>query len=116
MATYLIGNVKGPKGDDGVSPSARVEQTSNGAVITITDASGTSSAFVRNGYDADGDPIDFTIYATKLEVEGQIEDLADIYATKEEVEDIEIPVSSVNGMTGDVVITPPDLSGYATQS
>lgn len=115
MATYLIGNVKGPKGEDGYSPKASVEKTSNGAVITIEDKSGITSAFIRDGVDADGNNIDLTPYATKVEVQSQIEDLADTYATKEELEDINIPVTTVNGMTGDVVITPPDLTGYATQ-
>lgn len=64
MATYLIGNIKGPKGADGVSPTANVEQVANGAVITITDASGTTTALVRNGVDGDGNNIDLTPYAT----------------------------------------------------
>jgi len=49
MAKYLIGNIKGPKGDDGVSPIAYVEQTSDGARITVQDASGTTSAELLNG-------------------------------------------------------------------
>ena len=46
---YLIGNIKGPKGDDGFSPSASVTPTADGAVITITDASGTTTATITNG-------------------------------------------------------------------
>lgn len=53
----------GPAGDpgkDGVSPSAKVEQTDTGAVISVTDADGTSTATVSNGKDgqpgADGEP------------------------------------------------------------
>lgn len=49
MAKYLIGNVKGPKGDDGISPIAQVEQTAEGATITIQDASGTTTANITNG-------------------------------------------------------------------
>lgn len=44
----------GPAGDpgkDGVSPSAKVEQTDTGAVISVTDADGTSTATVSNGKD-----------------------------------------------------------------
>lgn len=40
------------KGDDGgVSPTAKVEQTADGAVITITDKSGTTTATVTDGKD-----------------------------------------------------------------
>ena len=49
MARYLIGNVKGPKGDDGISPTASVTQTENGATIRITDASGVTTAEITNG-------------------------------------------------------------------
>lgn len=45
----------GKNGADGVSPSAKVEQTAEGALITITDAEGTTTAIVKNGKDgADG--------------------------------------------------------------
>ena len=39
----------GKDGADGYSPSAKVEQTSTGATITITDKTGTTSATVKNG-------------------------------------------------------------------
>lgn len=51
-------NIKGPKGDngtpgtpgkDGVSPTANVVQTETGATITVTDASGTTTAKIKNG-------------------------------------------------------------------
>lgn len=45
----------GEDGEDGFSPSAKVEQTAEGALITITDAEGTTTAIVKNGKDgADG--------------------------------------------------------------
>lgn len=54
---------QGPPGSDGVSPTVTVTQTATGAVITATDASGTTSATVFNGQDglpgqpgADGSP------------------------------------------------------------
>lgn len=53
-------NIKGPKGNDGtpgkdgVSPTANVVQTETGATITVTDASGTTTAKLKNG--ADGAP------------------------------------------------------------
>lgn len=118
MATYLIGNVKGPKGEDGYSPKASVQQTSNGAIISIQDADGITTAEIRNGIDADGNIIDLSPYATKVEVEGQIDALADTYSTIDYVDDeiakVQAPVTSVNGMVGDVVINQPDLTGYAT--
>ena len=50
----------GAAGKDGVSPTAKVEQTETGAVISVTDADGTSTATVSNGKDgqpgADGEP------------------------------------------------------------
>lgn len=56
-------SAKGPKGDtgakgaDGVSPTASVTQTDNGAEFTVTDASGTTTAMIRNGTDGrDGAP------------------------------------------------------------
>ena len=51
-------NIKGPKGNDGapgapgkdgVSPTANVVQTETGATITVTDASGTTTAKLKNG-------------------------------------------------------------------
>lgn len=41
-------------GNDGFSPSANVEQTSEGAVITVVDANGTTTATVKNGVDGVG--------------------------------------------------------------
>jgi hypothetical protein len=41
----------GEPGADGYSPTATVEQTSDGAVITITDKKGTTTATVKNGKD-----------------------------------------------------------------
>lgn len=41
----------GAKGADGVSPTAAVTQTDEGAKITVKDASGTTTAVVKNGVD-----------------------------------------------------------------
>lgn len=56
-------NIKGPQGNDGtpgkdgVSPTANVVQTETGATITVTDASGTTTAKIKNGTPgADGAP------------------------------------------------------------
>lgn len=43
------------KGDKGFSPSARVERTSAGAIITITDESGTTEAEVLDGHGGGGE-------------------------------------------------------------
>lgn len=42
---------KGDRGDDGVSPSAKVEQTPTGATLTVTDGSGTTAAQLSHGKD-----------------------------------------------------------------
>ena len=44
----------GDPGKDGVSPAAKVEETNDGAVITVTDATGTTTAKLKNG--KDGNP------------------------------------------------------------
>lgn len=51
---FIFHNLQGPKGDrgdDGVSPTARVEQTPSGATLTVTDGSGTTTAQLSNGKD-----------------------------------------------------------------
>lgn len=48
------GEFDGAPGDDGLSPVAKVEQTSDGAVISITDKEGTTEATISNG--KDGNP------------------------------------------------------------
>lgn len=40
---------QGEAGEDGFSPTAAVEQTATGAVITITDKGGTTTAEITNG-------------------------------------------------------------------
>lgn len=50
----IFHNLQGPKGDrgdDGVSPSAKVEQTPTGATLTVTDGSGTTTAQLSHGKD-----------------------------------------------------------------
>lgn len=41
----------GERGSDGISPEASVEQTATGAIITVTDARGTTTATLENGHD-----------------------------------------------------------------
>lgn len=59
VAAYLEENPVeggGADGEDGYSPTASVEQTTDGAIITITDKDGTTTATITNGKDGvDGD-------------------------------------------------------------
>lgn len=55
--TWTSGSIRGERGDkgetgaDGYSPAATVTQTATGAIISITDAEGTTTANIRNGQD-----------------------------------------------------------------
>lgn len=49
----------GPQGLPGVSPIATVEQIDQGAIVTIIDKNGTTSATVLNG--KDGDSVDINV-------------------------------------------------------
>ena len=48
---HNLGNVRGEKGTDGVSPTVSVTETTNGHTVAITDANGTQSFNVLNGKD-----------------------------------------------------------------
>lgn len=48
---HNLGNVRGEKGKDGVSPTVSVTETTNGHIVAITDANGTQSFNVLNGKD-----------------------------------------------------------------
>lgn len=51
FAFHDLTGPKGDRGDDGVSPTARVEQTPTGATLTVTDGAGTTTAQLSNGKD-----------------------------------------------------------------
>ena len=51
FAFHDLTGPKGDRGDDGVSPSAKVEQTPTGATLTVTDGSGTTTAQLSHGKD-----------------------------------------------------------------
>lgn len=54
LEAYENGEIGGGNGDGGgISPSAKVEQTEDGATITITDQSGTTVADIANGKDGE---------------------------------------------------------------
>lgn len=44
------GDFNGKNGKDGISPEVTITENSDGALITITDANGTTSAQIYNGY------------------------------------------------------------------
>jgi len=51
------GEFDGTPGTDGISPSVEVTETTTGAIISVTDAEGTTTALVRNGHNgAPGTP------------------------------------------------------------
>lgn len=123
MAEYLIGNIKGARGEPGFNPIVTVTQTSTGATISITDINGTTTANIRNGIDASGDIIDLSDYATKVELNEVADAIPSLegYATQEYV-NLVVPtkmsdlvndtnfmvggtyVSSINGLSGDVTL------------
>lgn len=49
---------QGEKGNDGISPTAEVTASENGATITITDSSGTTTVDISNGVDGTSPHID----------------------------------------------------------
>lgn len=53
QAAELVEVPEGGNGEDGFSPTATVQQTASGAVITITDKDGTTTATVTNGKDGE---------------------------------------------------------------
>lgn len=65
----------GAKGADGVSPTASVTQTDDGAKFTVTDASGTTTAMIKNGTDGkDGAPGKDAVVDATLTQDGQAAD------------------------------------------
>ena len=63
--SYTTTSIRGEPGENGVSPTASVTQTTTGATITVTDARGTTTANLTNGQN--GDPgISPTITITSI--------------------------------------------------
>lgn len=63
--------MNGTDGADGFSPIATVTETDTGAIITITDKDGTTSATIQNGKDAA--EVDLSLYAKKEDVAQAVE-------------------------------------------
>lgn len=77
----------GAKGADGVSPTASVTQTDDGAKFTVTDASGTTTAMIKNGTDGnDGAPGKDAVVDATLTQDGQA---ADAKVTGEKISHLE---------------------------
>ena len=77
--------VDGKNGTDGYSPTATVTETDAGAVISITDKSGTTTATVKNG--TSGTSVDLSDYAKKADVATAIES-AHTHDNKDVLDDI----------------------------
>lgn len=86
----------GAKGADGVSPTATVTQTDDGAEFTVTDASGTTTAMIRNGTDgrdgAPGAPGKDAIVDATLTQDGQA---ADAKVTGEKIGELKEDVGGI---------------------
>lgn len=66
-----VNGTDGKEGADGFSPIATVTETDTGAIITITDKDGTTSATIQNGKDAA--EVDLSLYAKKEDVAQAVE-------------------------------------------
>lgn len=98
-------SAKGDKGDtgargaDGVSPTASVTQTDDGAEFTVTDASGTTTATIRNGTDgrdgAPGAPGKDAVVDATLTQDGQA---ADAKVTGEKIGELKEDIENTNSI------------------
>lgn len=89
----------GAKGADGVSPTASVTQTDDGAKFTVTDASGTTTAMIRNGTDgkdgAPGAPGKDAVVDATLTQDGQA---ADAKVTGEKISQLKEDIENTNSI------------------
>lgn len=86
----------GAKGADGVSPTASVTQTDDGAEFTVTDASGTTTATIRNGTDGkDGAPGKDAVVDATLTQGGQA---ADAKVTGEKISQLKEDIENTNSI------------------
>lgn len=99
----------GDPGKDGVSPSAKVDETNDGAVITVTDATGTTTAKLKNG--KDGNPgQDATDEQVRTAVDAYMEE----HPMQGETEDI-IKLAIKNEASGAVPISITDSADMGVQ-
>ena len=99
----------GAPGRDGVSPTAKVEQTDDGAVITITDATGTTTAELKNG--KEGNPGQ---NATDEQVQAAVDAYMKEHPVQGDTEDI-IKLAIKNEASGAVPITITDSADMGVQ-
>lgn len=99
----------GDPGKDGVSPSAKVEETNDGAVITVTDATGATTAKLKNG--KDGNPGQ---NATDEQVQAAVDAYMEEHPIQGDTEDI-IKLAIKNEASGAVPITITDSADMGVQ-
>ncbi len=99
----------GAPGRDGVSPTAKVEQTDDGAVITVTDATGTTTAKLKNG--KDGDPGQD---ATDEQVQAAVDAYIEEHPIQGDTEDI-IKLAIKNEASGEVPVVIADSAEMGVQ-
>ena len=100
---------QGNPGRDGVSPTAKVEQTDDGAVITITDATGTTTAELKNG--KEGNPGQ---NATDEQVRGAVDAYMAEHPVQGDTEDI-IKLAIKNEASGAVPVVIADSAEMGVQ-
>ena len=79
----------GPQGEPGMSPSAKVERVEGGALITVTDAEGTTTAEVRDGTEIDDTVIGTDSTWSSEKIEARIQSYRTIHQWG-----VEIPATS----------------------
>lgn len=99
----------GDPGRDGVSPTAKVEQTDDGAVITVTDAIGTTTAELKNG--KEGNPGQ---NATDEQVRGAVDAYMDEHPVQVDTDDL-IKIAIKEGASGAVPIVITDSAEMGVQ-
>lgn len=99
----------GAPGKDGVSVTAKVDQTDDGAVITITDATGTTTAELKNG--KEGNPGQ---NATDEQVRTAVEAYMEEHPIQGDTEDI-IKLAIKNEASGAVPIAVTDSADMGVQ-
>lgn len=103
------------KGKDGISPLAKAERNSedNGAIITITDKEGTTTAEVKDGKDGAFQP--YVLPEATAETLGGIKVGSGLDVEEDGTLNVtvECEVTSVNGEKGDVVLEAADVGTYS---
>lgn len=83
----------GADGSDGVSPTAKVEQTEAGALITVTDASGTTTATLAHGQKGDALTFDDLTEEQVAALRGEKGDTGDAFEYSDFTVELQIPIA-----------------------